>query len=97
VWVEGTGVAVGIATTGSQDPSEPGWKSEFEAELKAEEELTPQELVEIVAEEEERLREEPETCFNLLKPPSGGNGDGTVFGDSYLAPLHLVTATNAQP
>jgi hypothetical protein len=101
VWVEGTGVAVGIATTGTQDPAEPGWRPEFEAEVKEEakeegEELSPQELAEVVEEEEDRLREDPRTCFNLLKAPPGGNGDGTVFGDDRLSPLHLVTVSNAK-
>jgi len=102
VWVEGTGVAVGILTTGYQDPDEPGWRAEFENEVKEEFEengyqLTAGFLAEIVADEEARLRAEPTTCFNLLKAPPGGNGAGTVFGDDRLAPLHLVTATNAQP
>jgi YD repeat-containing protein len=96
VWVEGTGAAVGILTTGSQDPNEPGWKSEFEVELK-EEGFTSEEIAEVVAEEETLLREEPEACFNLLKAPPGGNGGGTVFGDNRLSPLHLVTVSNAQP
>ena len=106
VWVEGTGVAVGILTTGYQDPREPGWKAEFAADRKEEYEdpeyeMTPQEVAETVAEEvseeEERLLEEPLACFNLLKAQDGGNGDGTVFGDSYMAPLHLVTINNARP
>jgi len=101
VWVEGTGVAVGIAVTGEQDPTEPGWKAEFEQELKefnAKEELevTPEEEAEEVAEEIERLKLAARTCFTLLKAPPGGEPGGTVFGDPDLAPLHLVTITNAQ-
>jgi len=34
VWVEGTGVTVGILTTGSQDPPEPKGKSVVEKEVK---------------------------------------------------------------
>jgi hypothetical protein len=103
VWVEGTGVAVGILTTGSQDPDEPVWGTEEVIRIvkkwleEQKIELTPEEFAEAVVEEEERLRKEPEACFNLLKAPPKGEGDGTVLEDSYLAPLHLVTATNAQP
>jgi hypothetical protein len=97
VWVEGTGVAVGILTTGSQDPDEPGGKLIIEEELKEQGEyLTPEEFAEVVVEEEKLLRDEPEACFNLLKAPPGGNDGGTVFGDERLSPLHLVTVSNAK-
>ena len=101
VWVEGTGVAVGLAVTGSQDPDEPGFRQELieekEKHLKEKGEFSPEALAKVVEEVEKELREEPRTCFVLLSPPPGTPGDGTVFGDPYLAPLHLVTKTNAQP
>lgn len=79
VWVEGTGVAVGIAVTGYGGPDEPG----LSPEEKAVEESAPK-----------------EACAVLLLPYQNRPLGGSVFGNSDLAPLHLVTksnATNATP
>lgn len=76
VWVEGSGVAVGIAVSGYGGPSEPG--------------LTPQEQSEAASDPEE-------ACVSLLKPFPSRNPAASVFGSPDLAPLHLVTGSNAQP
>ena len=76
VWVEGTGVAVGIAISGYGGPDEPG----LTLEEKAEEEEAPE-----------------EACAALLLPYQGRPSAGSIFGSPDLAPLHLVTKTNAKP
>ncbi len=105
VWVQGTGVAVGIATVGSPDPTNPEVRHEIEDDVKEdikeqEEELEepaePGEYEERLNEEIESALEDRETCFTLLKPQPGAPADATVFGDPNLAPLHLVTVTNAK-
>ena len=76
VWVEGTGVAVGIAVIGYGGPDEPG--------------LTP--------EARARAANDPEeACATLLKPYPERNPAASAFGSADLAPLHLVTQSNAQP
>jgi sugar lactone lactonase YvrE len=76
VWVEGTGVAVGIAVLGYGGPNEPG--------------LTPQEQAEAAEDPEE-------ACATLLIPYPGRNPAASAFDSSDMAPLHLVTRSNAQP
>lgn len=74
VWVEGTGVAVGIAVMGYGGPEEPG--------------LTLQEA-------EEELGAPKEACATLLTPYPDQPPEASVFGSPDLAPLHLVTRSNA--
>jgi YD repeat-containing protein len=76
VWVEGTGVAVGIAVLGYGGPDEP--------------DLTPEQRAEAAGDPKE-------ACAALLIPYSGHNPVATVFGSPDLAPLHLVTHSNAKP
>jgi hypothetical protein len=75
VWVEGTGVAVGIAVSGYGGPDEPG----LSPAEKAEEESSPK-----------------EACASLLLPYPNRPPAASVFGSPDLAPLHLVTQTNAR-
>jgi YD repeat-containing protein len=100
VWVEGTGVAVGVAVRGTDDPNDPEFRPELENEvierlIKEHGQYTVQQFEEAMKIEEKLLIENRETCFVPLKPPPNTPGDGTVFGDPMLAPLHLVTRSNA--
>jgi YD repeat-containing protein len=106
VWVEGTGVAVGIANTGEQDPDEPEYlpvlEQEIRDEIKEEEQESgepaePGEYEERVRAEVEQMREDRTVCFATLKPYPDQPADASVFGDPLLAPLHLVTVNNARP
>ncbi len=94
VWVEGTGVAVGLVSYGPVDPKEPGGKQSIKEELESEfgEPVDPEELQDAI----EEIEENPWFCMTILKASPGENPQGTVFGDPNLAPLHLVTATNAK-
>ncbi len=101
VWVEGTGVAVGVAVRGTDDPNDPEFRPELENEvierlIKEHGKYTVQQFEEAMKIEEKLLIENRETCFVPLKPPPNAPGDGTVFGDPMLAPLHLVTRSNAK-
>lgn len=84
---------MGLVSYGPIDPKEPGGKQAIQEELEEEfgEPVGPEELQEAIDE----IEEDPWFCMTILKAAPGEGGEGTVFGDPNLAPLHLVTATNA--
>lgn len=84
-------------------PKEPGGREYYEEGLEEyfkeeieEGEITPQEFQEELQALIDEVEDNPWFCMSVLKAAPGESPEGTIFGDPSLAPLHLVTATNAK-